>query len=158
MLYTIGYSNRPYEEFVSIVRGRNITQLMDVRSSPRSRNPAYSQARLEQWCAEAGITYQHEGMTLGGRSHVSPQDQAYNASTEGVIRASSRGNVALLCAEGEPEKCHRCYDIGAALILRYRVHATNVRRDGSDQAMTASLPLVSPKLFNPLIVPPGARW
>lgn len=71
MFYTIGYSNRQAEELFFEIESRNIVELVDVRSSPRSRIPAYNGRRLEQWCADAGITYRHEGWVLGGRSEVS---------------------------------------------------------------------------------------
>lgn len=151
MLYTIGYSNRILENFLHEIQLRRIVGLVDVRSVPRSRNPAYNRERLERSCAEAGIIYSYEGRILGGRSEFSPQDPSYEAALQRLISLSSASNFAIFCAEGEPEKCHRCYDIGAALILRFTVPAINIRRDGSEEGMTASLRRVSPKLYNPLI-------
>lgn len=51
-----------------------------------------------------------------------------------------------------------CAEGGAALLLRYDVSATNIRRDGSEEDMAASLRRVSPKLYNPANVAPGVRW
>lgn len=158
MIYTIGYSNRPLEEFAEQLGSRCISGIIDVRSSPRSRNPSFNGSRLAQWCVGKGINYAHEGHVLGGRSQTDPRSSCYNAAIQRLICASRRSNVAILCAEGEPEKCHRCYDIGATLILRYDIEATNIRRDNSDEKMSVSLRLVPAGLYNPLIVAPGTRW
>ena len=45
-LYTIGYSNHSFEIFLQLLQKHGITTLVDVRSKPGSRNPAYTSARL----------------------------------------------------------------------------------------------------------------
>lgn len=42
-IHTVGHSTRTIEEFVAILRSAGVTQLVDIRSHPRSRtNPQYN--------------------------------------------------------------------------------------------------------------------
>ncbi|WP_374393229.1 DUF488 family protein [Sphingopyxis sp.] len=42
-IYTIGHSTRTIEVFVDILRSVGVTQIVDIRSHPRSRtNPQYN--------------------------------------------------------------------------------------------------------------------
>lgn len=158
MLYTIGYSNRTYSDFVLQIQSRNIVELVDVRSYPRSRNPAFTGKRIEQWAEELGLAYRQEGPVLGGLTEASPDSPAYDLAIRRLFISSIHTNIAIFCAEGEPENCHRCYNVGAALLLRQGVNGINIRRDDSDEGMVTSLRRVPRKRFNTLIVAPDVRW
>jgi uncharacterized protein (DUF488 family) len=53
MIFTIGYSNRSLPEFVGELRKRAITQIIDVRSSPWSRNAPFNASQIERWSVPA---------------------------------------------------------------------------------------------------------
>ncbi len=66
ILWTIGHSTRPIEDFVALLNAHGIRQLVDVRTIPRSRyNPQFNTETLATSMAEAGIGYRHTG-ELGG--------------------------------------------------------------------------------------------
>lgn len=143
MIFTIGYSNRDLTEFAREIARRNITQIVDVRSSPWSRNPHFTRDRLARWAEVSGRMYRWEGDILGGRSAFAPDSQPYRAALEKLIASAATERVVLLCAEGEPEHCHRCYDVGAALLGFYEVPTINIRRDGSDEHVQITLSRIS---------------
>ncbi|MGZ8365714.1 MAG: DUF488 domain-containing protein [Nitrospira sp.] len=66
VLWTIGHSTRPINEFLSLLKAHGIEQLVDVRTVPRSRyNPQFNTEALAQSLAEEAIHYRHSG-NLGG--------------------------------------------------------------------------------------------
>src|SRR5512140_4011327 len=68
-IFSIGHSTRTFEEFVGLLRQVDVTQLVDVRSIPRSRAaPQFNGDTLPVPLAAAGIGYLHLP-ALGGRRH-----------------------------------------------------------------------------------------
>jgi uncharacterized protein (DUF488 family) len=66
LLWTIGHSTRPIEEFVLLLKAHGIRQLVDVRTIPKSRyNPQFNTEALAKRLAETGIAYRHAA-GLGG--------------------------------------------------------------------------------------------
>jgi uncharacterized protein (DUF488 family) len=66
-LYTIGHSTRPLDEFVAVLQGHSIQNLVDIRSFPMSRRlPHFNREALENSLPSAGIRY-HWLKELGGR-------------------------------------------------------------------------------------------
>ena len=135
-IFTIGHSIHPIEEFIEILTAHGVTLLADVRSVPRSRhNPQFNQEGLPAALAAAGVDYLHlKG--LGGLRHTtasSPNTGWRNASFQGYadymlteefaaelarLVALARGDqVAVMCAESVPWRCHRSL-IADALTVR----------------------------------------
>ena len=57
---TLGHSTRPIEAFVALLRGHLVTQLIDVRTVPRSRhNPQFNTETLPGTLAAANIGSAH---------------------------------------------------------------------------------------------------
>lgn len=133
-LLTIGYGGeRTSDEFVALLNQYGVRYLVDVRTKPYSKfRPEFSKEGIEIIARKAGITYVFMGDTLGGL----PSDQS--CYTEGKVdyakvrarewfqrgldrldngwRAGHR--LAIMCAELEPERCHRSKLIGEALADR----------------------------------------
>jgi uncharacterized protein (DUF488 family) len=66
VIYTIGHSTRPLDEFLSLLRTHQIGRLADVRTVPRSRrHPHFAGTALAASLATVGIEYRHYG-ALGG--------------------------------------------------------------------------------------------
>ncbi len=128
-IYTIGHSTRPIEEFVDILRGAGVTQLIDIRSHPRSRtNPQYNLDPLPETLAQYQISHVYL-KDLGGRrprqQAVDPavnsfwQNQSFHnyadyATTEpfqtglGELLALCAGkSSAVMCSEAVWWRCHR---------------------------------------------------
>jgi 3-methyladenine DNA glycosylase/8-oxoguanine DNA glycosylase len=125
-VYTIGHSTRPIEELVRALRDLGVSMLVDIRSIPRSRhNPQFNADALSVTLPACGLRYAHLAR-LGGRRRArpdSPNTGWRNVSFRGFadymstadfeaglqeLRAMmSHGNIALMCAEAVPWRCHR---------------------------------------------------
>jgi uncharacterized protein (DUF488 family) len=115
---------RPAEEFVALLKAHRIKLVADVRTIPRSRhNPQFNREALPAPLEEAGIAYVHMP-GLGGLRH--PKKDSINTGwrndsfrgyadymqTEQFARSVDEllalpGNVAVMCAESVPWRCHR---------------------------------------------------
>ncbi|HZS53201.1 MAG TPA: DUF488 domain-containing protein [Bryobacteraceae bacterium] len=136
MFYTIGHSTRSIQEFLELLREHSIGRLIDVRTVPRSRtNPQFNRETLPITLREAGIEWEH-APALGGLRRAkpdSPNTGWRNANFRGyadhmasaefqdaldrVVETGRSENVALMCAEAVPWRCHRSL-IADALLAR----------------------------------------
>jgi uncharacterized protein (DUF488 family) len=121
MLYTIGHSTHDVERVVDWLASYGVTAVADVRSVPFSRAaPQFSQRPLREALRSRRIAYVFLGEELGGRSvdpdHYESGKIRYDrlATSEkfhqGIARLRSgtaRYCIALMCAEGDPLRCHR---------------------------------------------------
>ena len=132
---TIGHSTRPIDEFVKLLAAHSVTQLVDVRTVPRSRHsPQFNADALPDSLESAGIGYVH-APGLGGfrpTSADSPNDGWRNLSFRGyadymqspdfadslvsLIELARRDRVVLMCAEAVPWRCHRSLIADALLV------------------------------------------
>lgn len=120
-LYTIGHSTHSYKRFLELLRRHGVDFVLDVRSVPHSsRSPQFNQQPLREALRSEGIRFRHAGNILGGRPgdrRFYEKDQVrYDslAASPDFVRALSRvraaartRHVALMCAEGDPLRCHR---------------------------------------------------
>lgn len=143
MIYTLGYSNRPLPEFALELERRSITRLVDVRSRPWSRNPCYNRKRLEDWSDKQGIHYCWQGEELGGDHRDDRELSVIAKSVSFIAQGSANEHVALMCAEGDPAKCHRTWDIAVWLLRWHDIDPVSILRDGSEERATQSLLRVS---------------
>ena len=139
-VYAIGHSTTPIARFVEILRAHSVTTVVDVRTVPRSRhNPQFNSDALETKLNEAGISYVRV-KELGGfrRPSKDSENTAWrNLSFRGyadhmqtgefelgldrLISLSKVGNVAMMCAEGNPYRCHRSLVADALTVRGIRV-------------------------------------
>jgi uncharacterized protein (DUF488 family) len=133
VIYTIGHSNLPMEQFLRALERYAIGQVVDVRSHPYSRfAPWANPTQLKRELLLAGIDYRFAGNQLGGqpdqRSLRTPAGApdydkmsrlpAYQQAIQDLVDAAGRQRVALLCSEGDPLRCHRERLIGRSLRSR----------------------------------------
>ncbi|MDF0668189.1 MAG: DUF488 domain-containing protein [Nitrospira sp.] len=136
VLWTIGHSTRPIDEFVSLLKVHGIKQLIDVRTVPRSRhNPQFNTETLAQSLARAAIHYRHAG-NLGGlrkprkdsinagwrnasfRGYADyMQTEQFGEALEELMAYSTSKKTVIMCAEAVPWRCHRSL-IADALVTR----------------------------------------
>ena len=152
MIYTIGYSNRSLPEFLNELTCRGIRQLWDVRSSPWSRNAAFNAPQIIQWSERAGIYYRQCGSIFGGRSEIALDDPSYINLLGELTKASESETVAIMCAEGDPAMCHRSWDIGASLLIKWKLPVTSILRDGSVENILVTLLRIRRSNFAPAIL------
>jgi uncharacterized protein (DUF488 family) len=136
VILTIGHSNRTLEELIRLLQAHHITQLVDVRTVPRSRhNPQFNRDTLPDDLRPIEIDYHHMP-GLGGLRYPHPdspnagwqntsfrgfadymQTPAFAESLEQLMALAAQRRVALMCAEAVPWRCHRSL-IGDALTVR----------------------------------------
>lgn len=135
-IFTVGHSTHPIDEFVELLRAHGVTQLIDIRTVPKSRhNPQFMQDSLKQSLPDANITYRY--MTnLGGLRHTTKesintawrntsfrgyadymQTDSFAAAVDELITYAEHQPTAIMCAEAVPWRCHRSM-VGDALVVR----------------------------------------
>jgi uncharacterized protein (DUF488 family) len=135
-IYVIGHSTMSAERFVSILLAHSITMLIDIRTIPKSRhNPQFNEDSLEKTLKKVGIGYVHL-KELGGLRRPSKdsentgwrnlsfrgyadhmQTEEFEIGLDRLIALSKVGTVAIMCAEGNPYRCHRSL-VADALTVR----------------------------------------
>jgi len=104
MIFTIGYSNKKIDEFITKLKENKIEVLVDVRTHPFSRwNPKFSRPTLETELAKHSIKYLFRGENLGGLG----ENVNFETTINEVIAVSFVLEACVMCVEGQPEKCHR---------------------------------------------------
>lgn len=136
VVWTIGHSSRPLEEFLQLLQAHGVTLVVDVRKMPGSRrNPQFGRDALPPALRQAGIDYVHLP-GLGGlrrRQPDSPNTGWENASFQGyadymltpefedslqeLLERAAEERAVLMCAEAVPWRCHRSL-IADALVVR----------------------------------------
>ena len=126
-LYTIGHSNRSFEELIALLRDNGVKALVDVRAVPNSRrHPHFSSELLRTEINHAGIQYHWAGRQLGGARWPSPTSphraladdalrgyadymdtQPFQIAAFQLINMAKRTPVIIMCAERLPQRCHR---------------------------------------------------
>lgn len=136
LVFTIGHSNRPIEDFIGLLWQNGVGCLLDIRTIPKSRhNPQFGQDQLAASLADAGIEYRYLS-GLGGLRRPRPdtpnggwrnlsfrgyadymQTEEFAANVDTVIELSHDKPCALMCAEAVPWRCHRSL-VADALLVR----------------------------------------
>jgi uncharacterized protein (DUF488 family) len=111
-IYTVGHGARSAGELIAILKDAGIETLVDVRAYPVShRHPQFSREGLERSLTQAGINYDWQGKTLGGYRRVPYPEymktQPFRAAASAIAVRSER--CCLMCAESNPEECHRLH-------------------------------------------------
>ena len=126
VIFTVGHSTRPIEEFEDLLLAHGVKQLVDIRTIPRSRhNPQFNGDSLPGSLKKVGIRYRHMP-GLGGLRRArydSINSGWHNASFRGfadymqtpdlenalveLIRIAQTRRTAIMCAEAVPWRCHR---------------------------------------------------
>lgn len=126
---TIGHSDRDFAEFSEFLTDHGVARLIDVRRYPNSRrHPQFNEGNLAESLDEEDIDYEHWPEIGGYRDPA--QESSNTALEEGfrgvadhlntdsgqrtldeletITEAMSDGDrLALMCAEKEPQRCHR---------------------------------------------------
>lgn len=145
IIYTIGHSTHPLEEFIGILHANAVDLLVDVRTVAGSRhNPQFGGEELAATLPAAGIEYR-QTKELGGLRYTpvaqesingawrnkSFRDYAdymqtpeFNAAVDELVALAHKRTVVIMCAEALPWRCHRSL-IGDALLVR-GVHVVDI--------------------------------
>ena len=135
-VFTIGHSTRPIEEFLELLKVNGVTQLVDIRTIPRSRHsPQYEQLYLEKYLPEHEVKYVYmkelgglrpkakDSSSLGWhnlsfRNYADyMQTLTFSNAIKKLIALADKQPTAIMCAEAVPWRCHRSL-VGDALLVR----------------------------------------
>ncbi|HET7650932.1 MAG TPA: DUF488 domain-containing protein [Gammaproteobacteria bacterium] len=136
LLYTIGHSNHPLDDFLAMLQARHIALLVDVRTVPRSRhNPQFNADTLPASLAEHSIAWRHmkelgglrkprkDSVNAGWRNDSFRgyadymQTREFVAALDELMALADAQPTAVMCAEAVPWRCHRSL-IADALTVR----------------------------------------
>jgi uncharacterized protein (DUF488 family) len=135
-VFTIGHSTRPIDQFIDLLTAHAVQRLLDVRTIPQSRhNPQYGREPLSASLEHASIHYTHmpglgglrrprKDSTNTGWRNASfrgyadyMQTREFEENLDRSIELAKAEQVALMCAESVPWRCHRSL-IADALLAR----------------------------------------
>jgi uncharacterized protein (DUF488 family) len=155
LLYTIGHSNHPAGHFTALLQRHGIRLLADIRSQPASRfSPQFNRTALANLLAASGMAYRWLGDRLGGR----PQDPAayrpdgrpdyaamaasaaFSEGIDELLAGAATLPTVIMCAERDPQKCHRNQLVTPALLAR----GAAVQHILGDGTLSAAAPQQSP--------------
>ena len=108
-LFSIGYGGRSLNELVVELHARGITLLIDIRSKPVSRMFVFNRPVLESRLPRV-IKYKWYGETLGGLTDIAPIVK--QVQLKQLLKLAGKENICLMCAERDPDRCHRKRDLG----------------------------------------------
>ena len=146
-IWTVGHSNHSAEHFLALLRRHDIDTLIDVRSYPYSRfAPHFNREQLAASLANTGIDYYFQGESLGGRPTDEDEYDAeghalydrmaarpdFRAAIGRILSGAHAHRIALLCAEGQPNDCHRRLLVGRVL-TEHGIDLCHILGDGSIQ-------------------------
>ena len=143
-LFSIGYGDRPWSEFLARLKRHDIKYLVDVRSRPVSRQTEFNRRPLKALLAVEDIRYVFLGKQLGGMPvdsdcyvdgkvdyEICRQKEFFREGLSRLTKAYSGGHrVVLMCSELDPERCHRSKMIGEALVDQ-DIEIQHIGRDGT---------------------------
>lgn len=167
-ILAVGHSTRPIDKFVELLQAHQVKILADIRTVPRSRtNPQFNQDALERELARAGIRYIHL-KELGGlrRPQKDSENLAWeNSSFRGyadymqspefefalqrLMSVAEEGRTAIMCAEGNPFRCHRRLVADALTAHGVSVLHISSRKTARPHEMTAFARIVGPRVTYP---------
>lgn len=126
VIFTIGHSTHPIDEFIELLKMHGIKEVVDVRSIPMSgHNPQFNTNTLKESLQQVHIKYKHlkklgglrhskkDSINLGWRN-VSFRGFAdymgtpeFSEGLEALIKIAGLRETAIMCAEAVPWRCHR---------------------------------------------------
>ena len=136
-VFTMGFSNRTWEDTIGILQGFSIERLVDIRTLPGSRRtPQFNLENLQEKLPESGIEYIHMKSLGGLRKPMkdSTENAAWRndgfrgyadymgteefaAAFSELLNYAERQRTAVMCAESLWWSCHRAL-ISDALTFR----------------------------------------
>lgn len=127
-LFTVGHSNRSFDEFLSLLKAFEVRVVADIRRYPSSRKfPHFNREVLRKLLEAEDIRY-HWLESLGGRRHAAENDKSPNvglssrgfrnyadrmatdefrAAVQELLSTAALSRTAVMCAEKFYWKCHR---------------------------------------------------
>jgi uncharacterized protein (DUF488 family) len=126
VLLTFGHGAASAQQITSLLRGAEVSVVVDIRTAPGSRrHPHVARAELQRWLPEAGIGYRWD-RRLGGLRAPEPdspdvafevgslrgyaahmRSPVFRLAVDQLLELSGARGTAVLCAESLWWRCHR---------------------------------------------------
>jgi len=137
VIYLIGYEKIKTEDFINLLKEKNIKYLVDVRENPFSMRKDFIKKYLKEKLEKEGIKYIHikelgnpreirkeykekKDLKLALFRYMEYIKEGLTKEIEDEIKELLRkGNTALMCYEKNPLECHR-------LVLAYELYKRGV--------------------------------
>jgi uncharacterized protein (DUF488 family) len=155
IIFAIGHSTRRLSEFVSILQAHSVNLLVDIRTIPKSRhNPQFNQDFLRKKLQAKNIRYVHlkelGGLRYAAKDSVNKgwrnpsfrgfadymQTEAFSEGLRKLIELGKEKKVAMMCAEGNPFRCHRSLVADALTIRKVKVFHISSRTSAREHVLT----------------------
>ncbi len=170
LIYTIGHSTHPIDEFIDLIKTYKIKQLIDVRTIAKSRhNPQFNEENLSKSLKNAKIIYsRNEG--LGGLRSTKKdsinvgwrnasfrgyadymQSEEFSAALELLIKAAEKKMTVIMCAEVLPWRCHRSMIADALIKKKWEVRDIMNKTSAQIHKLTSFAKTKKGKLYYPEI-------
>ena len=170
VIFTIGHSTRPVDEFVRLLKAHEIQAVADVRTIPKSRhNPQYNEVDLKESLRKASIRYRHVPK-LGGRRRTTKDSinlgwrnasfrgyadymaaPEFEAGLEELLKIARTKNTAVMCAEALPWRCHRSLIADALIKKGWLVRDIMSRSSATKHRLTPFLKVREGRLIYPAL-------
>jgi len=147
-IVAFGHGTASEERIAALLCGAHVRLLIDVRTAPGSRrNPHVARAEMQRWLPEHGVDYRWD-KRLGGWRKASPdapdlalrnqsfagyaehmRTPEFRAAIAEMLTEATAQQVAIMCAETVPWRCHR-WMISDFLTLARNVPVLHLMHDG----------------------------
>jgi uncharacterized protein (DUF488 family) len=142
-VYSIGHSTMPVQKLIDILKAHSVTLLVDIRRIPKSgHNPQFNSDSLESSLKRAGLGYINLKQ-LGGLRRPSKNSEntgwrnpSFKAGLDRLIALSKKNTTAMMCAEGNPFRCHRSLVADALTVRGIRAIDISSTRPGRLHSLT----------------------
>jgi uncharacterized protein (DUF488 family) len=168
LIYTIGHSTRPIEDFIDLLKIYEIEMLIDVRTIPKSRhNPQFNEDSLKTILQESSIHYHHLAK-LGGLRHTTKasvnlgwRNSSFRGFAdymqtepfwEGIKELETLGKKqksAIMCAEAVPWRCHRSLIADALTLRKWKIFHIYSKKTAKPHELTSFLHVEKGQLLYP---------
>jgi len=168
VVYAIGHSTRTIEAFTEILQAHSISRLVDIRTIPKSRhNPQFNEDELKRSLEDRGITYMHfrelGGLRKAKKDSVNTgwqnasfrgfadymQTREFASAIRKLMQLAKQGQVAIMCAEGNPFRCHRSLVADALTVRKVRVLHISSKTSAREHTMTKFARISGTKITYP---------
>ncbi|SHK67255.1 DUF488 domain-containing protein [Rhodothermus profundi] len=126
-IYSIGYEKKDLNEFINILKSRDINVLLDVREIPWSRKKGFSKNQLNEVLKAHGITYIH-AQFAGNPSYIRKTASSRKECLDRyrdfikdnysiiyklideittIVHQNKNAIVCIMCYESNHKECHR---------------------------------------------------
>ncbi len=155
VVYAIGHSTRTIEDFIEILQAYSISSLVDIRTIPKSRhNPQFNEEPLQAALEAKCIAYVHlkelGGLRKAKKDSINTgwqnasfrgfadymQTREFASAIRKLMRLAKLGRTVILCAEGNPFRCHRSLVADALTVRKVRVLHISSRTSAREHTMT----------------------